>query len=120
MEKAIRDELNTFYAVVRRLNKEFANPNRTATDDEINQAIREVNATIQILLKADLEAQGIDFDPNGPKLDECEHCGRALQYVPDHECWGTQAEAAELERNGDYKEDMALEPYGNENEPPMI
>lgn len=101
MEHKERDQLNRLYAVVRRLNKEYANPNRTATDDEIRTAIIEVNAEAQEILKTDLEAQGIDFDPNGPKLDECEHCGRALQYVPDHECWGTQAEAAELERNGD-------------------
>lgn len=120
MENVRRSELNRAYAVMRRLGKEYANPKRTATYSEITLAIAEINDEIQELLREDLTAQGIDFDPDGPKLIECEHCGRAFQFIPDHECWGTQAEADELTRNGDYKEDMALEPYGNENEPPMI
>lgn len=120
MKQEIRKAINHKYAFIHRLAKEFSDPRRTATEVEITGAIADLHNEIQALLREDLEAHGLVFNPEGPRLDECEHCGGAIQYVPDHKCWGTRAESAELERNDDYKEDIALEPYGDENDPPII
>jgi hypothetical protein len=35
---------------------------------------------------------GLQFDPDGPAPDVCEHCGRVFQYVPDHDCPGKRME----------------------------
>ena len=47
----------------------------------------------------DLNVQGILFDPEGPQIIKCEHCGRSVQYIVDHSCWGTCVENAEANHN---------------------
>lgn len=52
-------------------------------------------------LIAEFEVQtGLAFDTNGPVPIACEHCGRLLQYIPNHECHGIQGEAQEARHGG--------------------
>jgi len=38
---------------------------------------------------------GLSWDPNGPLPDECEYCGKLVQYFPDHHCIGIQSASRE-------------------------
>lgn len=41
------------------------------------------------------EKTGLKFDYNGPDVCICEYCNEAFQFIPDHECWGIDAESAD-------------------------
>jgi hypothetical protein len=41
------------------------------------------------------ENTGETFDPEGPPLSDCEHCGELSQYSDQHDCAGLRAENAD-------------------------
>lgn len=48
---------------------------------------------------------GHAFDPEGPPVIECGFCGGLLQFVTDHDCYGTRAASAEAARKSAYNLD---------------
>lgn len=41
------------------------------------------------------EETGLDYDTEGPVVFECEHCGCLVQYITDHDCYGTKSECGQ-------------------------
>lgn len=74
----------------------------------MNLTQEEINDKVTALLKRKnarekdieaLEAEGIEFDPNGPTVGHCEYCDKPFQYVADHKCYGTACAAGECRFN---------------------
>lgn len=54
----------------------------------------------QELIERFEDETGLNFDPNGPELKECE-CGKLIQFIIDHDCYITQGENHDARRLDD-------------------
>lgn len=47
-----------------------------------------------------MESIGLEFDANGPDVCDCPYCGKPLQYIADHSCFGICCEDREAAYGG--------------------
>jgi len=77
---------------------------------ELKGIVKEVSEDIYGEKEAELihkfeDESGLDFDPDGPLPSECEYCSKLLQFIPDHDCYGTRGEAGEARLQSEYELD---------------
>ena len=60
----------------------------SGNQDDFWDGVRRAHALVEKLR----EETGCEYDPEGPCVDECEHCGGVSQYCSQHTCSGKVSE----------------------------